>query len=96
MGHVHHYPDGASASKDLHYGVKIDGPDYEQLGSHFGFHGQRVEKLDELKTALQKRARRRAGRQDRDAQRGADTVAVLIARRSRSRWSSCPRSRPRS
>jgi acetolactate synthase I/II/III large subunit len=54
MGHVHHYPDGASASKDLHYGVKIDGPDYEQLGSHFGFHGQRVEKLDELEGALQK------------------------------------------
>ena len=52
-GHVHHYPDGASASKDLHYGVTIDGPDYEQLGSHFGFHGQRVEKLAELKDALQ-------------------------------------------
>ncbi len=53
MGHVHHYPDGASATKDLHYGVTIDGPDYEQLGSHFGFHGQRVEKLGELKGALQ-------------------------------------------
>jgi len=52
-GHVHHYPDGASASKDLHYGVTIDGPDYEQLGSHFGFHGQRVEKLADLKGALQ-------------------------------------------
>ena len=52
-GHVHHYPDGASASKDLHFGVTIDGPDYEQLGSHFGFHGQRVEKLAELKSALQ-------------------------------------------
>ncbi len=52
-GHVHHYPDGASASKDLHYGVTIDGPEYEQLGSHFGFHGQRVEKLDEVKGALQ-------------------------------------------
>ncbi len=52
-GHVHHYPDGASASKDLHYGVTIDGPEYEQLGSHFGFHGQRVEKLTELKSALQ-------------------------------------------
>jgi acetolactate synthase-1/2/3 large subunit len=52
-GHVHHYPDGASASKDLHYGVTIDGPDYEQFGSHFGFHGQRVEKLADLKGALQ-------------------------------------------
>jgi acetolactate synthase I/II/III large subunit len=52
-GHVHHYPDGASASKDLHYGVTIDGPEYEQLGSHFGFHGRRVEKRDELAAALQ-------------------------------------------
>jgi acetolactate synthase-1/2/3 large subunit len=52
-GHVHHYPDGASASKDLHFGVTIDGPEYHELGSHFGFHGQRVEKLDELKGALQ-------------------------------------------
>jgi acetolactate synthase-1/2/3 large subunit len=47
-GHVHHYPDGASASNDLHYGVTI-----EKLGSHFGFHGQRVEKLGDLKGALQ-------------------------------------------
>jgi acetolactate synthase-1/2/3 large subunit len=52
-GHVHHYPDGASASNDLHYGVTIEGPDYEKLGSHFGFHGQRVEKLGDLKGALQ-------------------------------------------
>jgi acetolactate synthase-1/2/3 large subunit len=53
MGHVHHYPDGASVSKDVHFGVKIEGPDYEQLGSHFGFHGQRVDKLAEVKPALQ-------------------------------------------
>jgi len=52
MGHVHHYPDGASASKNLHYGVTIDGPDYEQLGSHFGFYGRRVEKSAELPDAL--------------------------------------------
>jgi len=51
-GHVHHYPDGASASKDLHFGVTIDGPDYEQLGSHFGFHGERVEYRAELEIAL--------------------------------------------
>jgi acetolactate synthase-1/2/3 large subunit len=51
-GHVHHYPEGASASKDLHFGVSIDGPEYAELGSHFGFHGQRVEKLAELKGAL--------------------------------------------
>ena len=53
-GHVHHYPDGASASRNLHYGVAIDGPDYERLGDHFGFHGQRVEKLGELNGALKK------------------------------------------
>jgi acetolactate synthase I/II/III large subunit len=52
-GHVHHYPDGASDSKNLHYGVTIDGPEYQDLGSHFGFHGQRVEKLADLKGALQ-------------------------------------------
>ena len=52
QGHVHHYPDGASASENLHYGVTIDGPDYEQLGGHFGFHGQRVEKVGELNDAV--------------------------------------------
>jgi acetolactate synthase-1/2/3 large subunit len=51
-GHVHHYPDGASVTRDLHYGVAIDGPDYETLGSHFGFVGQRVEKLADLNAAL--------------------------------------------
>jgi acetolactate synthase-1/2/3 large subunit len=53
-GHVHHYPDGASASKELHYGVTINGPDYERLGEHFGFHGQKVEKLADLNGALKK------------------------------------------
>jgi acetolactate synthase-1/2/3 large subunit len=52
-GHVHHYPDGASATSKVHYGVTINGPDYDQLGSHFGFHGQRVEKPGEIKAALQ-------------------------------------------
>jgi acetolactate synthase I/II/III large subunit len=51
-GHVHHYPDGASDTNNLHYGVTIDGPEYEQLGSHFGLHGQRVEKRGELPDAL--------------------------------------------
>ena len=51
-GHVHHYPEGASASAGLHFGVTIDGPDYEQLGGHFGFHGRRVEKREELPGAL--------------------------------------------
>ncbi len=51
-GHVHHYPDGASTSKDLHYGVTIDGPDYEKLGSHFDFPGQRIENLGELQAGV--------------------------------------------
>jgi thiamine pyrophosphate-dependent acetolactate synthase large subunit-like protein len=37
----------------VHYGVTIDGPAYEDLGKHFGFHGQRLEKPTELKAALQ-------------------------------------------
>jgi acetolactate synthase I/II/III large subunit len=52
-GHIHHYPDGASASADLYFGVTIDGPNYDELGSHFGFHGRRVEKPEDLKGALQ-------------------------------------------
>jgi acetolactate synthase-1/2/3 large subunit len=52
QGHLHHYPDGAAASTNLHYGVTIDGPDYAELGKHFGFYGARVEKLAELDAAL--------------------------------------------
>ncbi len=52
-GHIHHYPDGVSANKDMHFGVTIDGPEYEKLGSHFGFHGERVEYRAELDLALQ-------------------------------------------
>jgi acetolactate synthase-1/2/3 large subunit len=52
QGHVHHYPDGASASADLFYGVKIDGPNYDELGKHFDLPGRRVEKPGDLKAAL--------------------------------------------
>jgi acetolactate synthase-1/2/3 large subunit len=52
QGHVHHYPDGAAANADYLYGVKIDGPSYHEFGSHFGFHGQRVEKAADIKPAL--------------------------------------------
>jgi len=51
-GHIHHYPDGVSANKGMHFGVTIDGPEYEKLGSHFGFHGERVEYRAELELAL--------------------------------------------
>ena len=52
-GHIHHYPDGVSANKGMYFGVTIDGPEYEKLGSHFGFHGERVEYRAELDVALQ-------------------------------------------
>ena len=55
--------------------MTIDGPDYEELGSHFGFHGQRVEKAAELKGALQGALAATKARQDRDPQRGPDPVA---------------------
>ena len=52
QGHLHHYPDGAAANANLHYGVTIEGPDYAQLGMHFGFQGARVEERGELDGAL--------------------------------------------
>jgi acetolactate synthase-1/2/3 large subunit len=52
MGHIHHYPDGAAANADYLYGVKIDGPRYDELGKPFDFHGQRVEKAADLAPAL--------------------------------------------
>ena len=52
-GHIHHYPDGVSANKGMYFGVTIDGPEYEKLGSHFGFHSERVEYRAELDVALQ-------------------------------------------
>ena len=53
-GHVHHYPDGAAESAKIHLGSKLNGPDYAELGSHFGLHGERVEDPAKLKPALQK------------------------------------------
>jgi acetolactate synthase-1/2/3 large subunit len=52
-GHVHHYPDGAAEGAKMHLGSRLDGPDYEALGSHFGMHGERVVEPEKLKGALQ-------------------------------------------
>jgi acetolactate synthase I/II/III large subunit len=52
-GHVHHYPDGAAESAHMHIGSKLNGPDYAELGSHFGLHGERVEDPAKLKSAVQ-------------------------------------------
>jgi acetolactate synthase I/II/III large subunit len=52
-GHYHHYPDGAAESAKMYLGSKLSGPDFSQLGSHFGLHGERVQESAKLKGALQ-------------------------------------------
>jgi acetolactate synthase-1/2/3 large subunit len=52
-GHVHHYPDGAAESAKMHLGSRLNAPDFSELGSHFGLHGERVEDPAKLKGALQ-------------------------------------------
>jgi thiamine pyrophosphate-dependent acetolactate synthase large subunit-like protein len=37
----------------MHIGSRLNGPDYAELGSHFGLAGARVEEPAELKGALQ-------------------------------------------
>ncbi len=51
-GHVLYYPEGAAETAKLHYGVNIEGPAYEDLGSHFGFFGAKAATLEELRTAF--------------------------------------------
>ena len=53
QGHVHHYPDGMVDATELTMGIEIQGPDYEQLGSHFGIKGTRVETYEAFKAALE-------------------------------------------
>ncbi len=53
QGHVHHYPDGMVAATELTMGIEIQGPDYEQLGSHFGISGVRAETYGAFKAALE-------------------------------------------
>lgn len=52
-GHVHHYPDGAAENAHMHLGSRLNGPDYAELGSHFGLTGARIEEAGKLKSALQ-------------------------------------------
>jgi acetolactate synthase-1/2/3 large subunit len=52
-GHLHHYPDGVALGADMYHGVHIDGPDYAELAKPFGLHGQKVEKVGELKGAIE-------------------------------------------
>ena len=48
-GHVIYYEGGAAASTTHHHGVHIAGPEYHELGSHYGFFGAKVSTPDELK-----------------------------------------------
>ena len=52
-GHVHHYPDGMVDATELTMGIEIQGPEFEQLGSHFGIKGTRVETYAALHAALE-------------------------------------------
>ncbi len=62
-GHLRYYPDGVAARSKLHYGVEIDGPEYQELGTHFGFHGAKADTVKDLGRALSEAlAAVRAGR----------------------------------
>ncbi len=51
-GHVIYYAGGFADTTRFHHGVEIDGPEYQDLGSHFGFFGAKISTPDELKEAL--------------------------------------------
>ncbi|HEY8580332.1 MAG TPA: thiamine pyrophosphate-binding protein, partial [Beijerinckiaceae bacterium] len=38
-GHVIYYEGGVADTTRFHHGVEIEGPEYHELGSHFGFYG---------------------------------------------------------
>ena len=62
-GHVMHYPDGVSDTTKVHYGVYIEGPEYQNLGAEFGCHGAKVETVAALGPAFKEAiAATKAGR----------------------------------
>ena len=50
--HLSFYPDGDAAKSGIFHGVDIPGPDYQQLASPFGGHGERVEDPKRLAGAI--------------------------------------------
>ena len=52
-GHVHHYPDGAAENAKMHLGSHLNGFDYDDLATHFGLHGERVDQTEKLKAAIE-------------------------------------------
>ena len=55
MRREHHayYPDGIAADENSSVGHSITDLDYSELGRPFGFFGKRVERLENLRKALQ-------------------------------------------
>jgi acetolactate synthase I/II/III large subunit len=51
-GHVIYYAGGVADTTRFHHGVEIDGPEYHELGSHFGFFGAKASTPEELKGAF--------------------------------------------
>ena len=52
-GHVLYYPQGAAVATDSHHGVHIEGPEYDELGCHFGFFGAKAKTAAELRSAFE-------------------------------------------
>ncbi len=50
--HLSFYPEGDAAKSGIFHGVDIPGPDYQQLASPFGGHGERVEDPKRLAGAI--------------------------------------------
>jgi acetolactate synthase-1/2/3 large subunit len=51
-GHVIYYADGVADTTKVHYGVNIKGPEYDELGSHYGMFGAKASTPDEFRKAL--------------------------------------------
>ena len=50
--HLSFYPDDAAAKSGIFHGVNIPGPDYQELATPFGGHGERVEDPKRLAEAI--------------------------------------------
>jgi acetolactate synthase-1/2/3 large subunit len=51
-GHQLFYPDGIASRQGYEFGVKIDAPPFDELGTPFGFFGARVASADEFESAF--------------------------------------------
>ena len=50
--HLSLYPDGDAATSGIFHGVNLPGPDYQELVTPFGDHGERVEDPKRLSGAI--------------------------------------------